>query len=543
MTLLSQLRDVPARLRNESRQVPTRDIDEAEVEVDSTSHAAAGATAVAVAMRRAIGQMGLRRTASTLTRLNQVDGFDCQGCAWPDPAPGHRHAAEFCENGAKAVAEEATRQLLDREFFATHSVEDLAGRTEYWLGKQGRITEPMVLRPGATHYTPISWDDAFATMAGHLRRLDHPDQATFYTSGKTSNEAAFVYQLFVRSFGTNNLPDCSNMCHESSGSALVDTIGIGKGSVSLEDIHQAKLLLVVGQNPGTNHPRMLSALEEAKSRGARIISINPLQEAGLVRFKNPQHAKGLTVGTALADLHLPIRLNGDLAFFQAVGRAARRVGRGRPRLPRRVHHRLRGVRRPRRRPRLGQGRGLDRPHPRAGHRGGPDDRGLARHDHLLGDGHHPAPQRRGHHQGDRQRRPAAGQHRQARCGRVPGARPLQRPGRPDDGHLGARARPLPRRDPRRVRLRAAPRARARHRRLHPGAARRQDPGLHGDGRQLRRRRPRHRGDRGGDAQRRADRARVHQAQPLARRARRRGADPARPRAAARRTSPAVGCSG
>ncbi len=319
MTFLSQLRDVPARLRKESRQVPTDDIDESEVEVDSTAHAAAGATAVAVAMRRAVGQMGPVRTASTLLRLNQVDGFDCQGCAWPDPAPGHRHTAEFCENGAKAVAEEATRQLLDREFFATHSVEDLAGRTEFWLGKQGRITEPMVLRPGATHYEPISWDDAFTTIAGHLNRLDHPDQATFYTSGKTSNEAAFAYQLFVRSFGTNNLPDCSNMCHESSGSALVETIGIGKGSVSLEDIHQAKLILVVGQNPGTNHPRMLSALEEAKSRGAKIISVNPLQEAGLVRFKNPQHAKGLTVGTALSDLHLPIRLNGDLAFFQAVG--------------------------------------------------------------------------------------------------------------------------------------------------------------------------------------------------------------------------------
>ncbi|WP_277985684.1 FdhF/YdeP family oxidoreductase [Nocardioides glacieisoli] len=319
MTFLSQLRDVPARLRNQSRQVPTRDIDESEVEVDSTAHAAAGATAVAVAMRRAVGQMGPVRTASTLLRLNQVDGFDCQGCAWPDPAPGHRHTAEFCENGAKAVAEEATRQLLDREFFATHSVEDLAGRTEFWLGKQGRLTEPMVLRPGATHYEPVSWDDAFATIAGHLDRLDHPDQATFYTSGKTSNEAAFAYQLFVRAFGTNNLPDCSNMCHESSGSALVETIGIGKGSVSLEDIHQAKLILVVGQNPGTNHPRMLSALEEAKSRGAKIIAINPLQEAGLVRFKNPQNAKGLTVGTALADLHLPIRLNGDLAFFQAVG--------------------------------------------------------------------------------------------------------------------------------------------------------------------------------------------------------------------------------
>ncbi|WP_340640848.1 FdhF/YdeP family oxidoreductase [Nocardioides zhouii] len=316
---MSLFTSVPSSLIKRWRGVPDADIDESDAEVESSAHAAAGATAVAVAMRRAVGQMGVRRTASTLTRLNQVDGFDCQGCAWPDPAPGERHTAEFCENGAKAVAEEATRQLLDREFFATHSVEDLAGRTEYWLGKQGRITEPMVLRPGATHYTPVSWDDAFATIAGHLQRLDHPDQATFYTSGKTSNEAAFAYQLFVRAFGTNNLPDCSNMCHESSGSALGQTIGIGKGSVSLEDIHQAKLLLVVGQNPGTNHPRMLSALEEAKSRGARIISINPLQEAGLVRFKNPQHAKGLTVGTALADLHLPIRLNGDLAFFQAVG--------------------------------------------------------------------------------------------------------------------------------------------------------------------------------------------------------------------------------
>ncbi len=319
VTLLSQLRDVPSRLRNEARQVPTRDIDESELQVDSAPHAAAGASAVAVAMRRAIGQMGLRRSASTLLRLNQVDGFDCQGCAWPDPAPGHRHAAEFCENGAKAVAEESTRQLLDREFFATHSVADLAGRTEFWLGKQGRITEPMVLRPGSTHYEPITWDDAFATMAGHLGRLDSPDEAIFYTSGKTSNEAAFVYQLFVRAFGTNNLPDCSNMCHESSGAALSETIGIGKGSVSLDDIHRAKLLVIVGQNPGTNHPRMLSALEEAKANGARIISVNPLEEAGLVRFKNPQNAKGLTVGTALADLHLPVRLNGDLALFQAIG--------------------------------------------------------------------------------------------------------------------------------------------------------------------------------------------------------------------------------
>ena len=302
------------------RGVPESDIDETEVDVEGHAHAAAGVTAVAVAMRRAVGQMGPVRAGKALTRLNQVDGFDCQGCAWPDPEAGHRHVAEFCENGAKAVAEEATHELLDREFFARHSLADLAERTEYWLGKQGRITEPMVLRAGATHYEPITWDDAFSMVAGHLRRLDSPDQAVFYTSGKVSNEAAFVYQLLARSLGTNNLPDCSNMCHESSGTALVETIGIGKGSVSLDDIHRAELLVVVGQNPGTNHPRMLSALEEAKSNGARIISINPLEEAGLVRFKNPQKVRGVVgAGTALSDLHLPVRINGDLALFQAIG--------------------------------------------------------------------------------------------------------------------------------------------------------------------------------------------------------------------------------
>ncbi len=302
-----------------SRNRPVHDIDESDLEVGGEAHAAAGVTAVAVAMKRAVDSMGVRRTAATLLKLNQTDGFDCQGCAWPDPEPGHRHTAEFCENGAKAVAEEATRTMLDREFFATHSLADLEDKTEYWLGKQGRITEPMVRRAGGTHYEPIAWDDAFSLLAGHLNRLDDPDQAVFYTSGKTSNEAAFVYQLFARSFGTNNLPDCSNMCHESSGAALSETIGIGKGSVSLEDIHRAKLIVVVGQNPGTNHPRMLSALEEAKHNGAKIISINPLEEAGLVRFKNPQHAKGLALGTALSDLHLPVRLNGDLALFQAIG--------------------------------------------------------------------------------------------------------------------------------------------------------------------------------------------------------------------------------
>ncbi|MBZ5740500.1 FdhF/YdeP family oxidoreductase [Nocardioides mangrovi] len=303
-----------------SRRAPRHDIDETRLEVESPSTAAAGPKAVAISMKLAVEQMGVRRTAQTLLRLNQADGFDCQGCAWPDPDPSHRHTAEFCENGAKAVTEEATLRRVERSFFAEHSIEDLRDKTDYWLGQQGRITEPMVLRAGSTHYEPIAWDQAFELMGGVLNGLASPDEAVFYTSGKVSNEAAFVYQLFARAFGTNNLPDCSNMCHESSGTGLTESIGIGKGSVSLEDIHDAQLIVVAGQNPGTNHPRMLSALEIAKQRGARIISVNPLREAGLVRFKNPQKVRGVVGrGTGLSDLHLPVRINGDLALFQAIG--------------------------------------------------------------------------------------------------------------------------------------------------------------------------------------------------------------------------------
>ena len=303
-----------------SRSAPDHDIDELDVEVTHPKKAAAGITAVGVSMKRALEQMGVRRTAQTLLRLNQVKGFDCQGCAWPDPGPDHRHTAEFCENGAKAVTEEATLRRVGREFFAEHSVAELVGRTDYWLGQQGRLTEPMVLREGGTHYEPITWDAAFALVADHLTGLDSPDEAVFYTSGRTSNEAAFAYQLFIRAFGTNNLPDCSNMCHESTSVALAESIGIGKGSVSLEDVHRAELIVVMGQNPGTNHPRMLSALEEAKHNGARILAINPLKEAGLVKFNNPQRPTGLLGrGTPLADLHLPVRVNGDLALFQAIG--------------------------------------------------------------------------------------------------------------------------------------------------------------------------------------------------------------------------------
>ena len=288
--------------------------------VTGPQHHAAGAPAVLSAMRQAITQMGPARTYKTLTELNQKEGFDCPGCAWPDPA-GHRHVAEFCENGAKAVAEEATTRRADPGVFASHTVEQLGAHSDYFIGKLGRLTEPMHLAPGDDRYRPVSWDQAYDVIARHLQALDSPDEALFYTSGRTSNEAAFVYQAFVRACGTNNLPDCSNMCHESSGTALAQTIGIGKGSVTLEDIHQADLLVIVGQNPGTNHPRMLSALEIAKKRGAKIVSINPLPEAGLTRFNNPQTPRGvLGLGRHLSDLHLPIRVNGDLAFFQAVNR-------------------------------------------------------------------------------------------------------------------------------------------------------------------------------------------------------------------------------
>ncbi|MFJ3901899.1 FdhF/YdeP family oxidoreductase [Streptomyces sp. NPDC090025] len=286
--------------------------------VAAPQHAAAGLPAVAHTLRMAQAQMGVARTARTLLKVNQKDGFDCPGCAWPEG--DKRHVAEFCENGAKAVAEEATLRRVTPEFFAAHPVADLATRSGYWLGQQGRITEPMYLPEGADRYEAIGWDRAFAILAEELTALDSPDEALFYTSGRTSNEAAFLLQLFAREFGTNNLPDCSNMCHESSGSALNETLGVGKGSVSLEDLHQADLIIVAGQNPGTNHPRMLSALEKAKAAGARIISVNPLPEAGLERFKNPQTPQGMLRGAALTDLFLQIRIGGDQALFRLLNK-------------------------------------------------------------------------------------------------------------------------------------------------------------------------------------------------------------------------------
>jgi molybdopterin-dependent oxidoreductase alpha subunit len=290
--------------------------DDAALKVGAPKDHAVGTAATVSIARHAMRHLGVARTARTLAKINQPGGFDCPGCAWPEPAHGAH--LEFCENGAKAVAEEGTLRRIGRSFFVRHGLDDLRGRTEHWLGQQGRLTEPMHLAPGATHYTPISWDDAYALIARELHALDTPDEAAFYTSGRTSNEAAFAYQLLVRALGTNNLPDCSNMCHESSGVALIDTIGIGKGSVTVNDLVKADLIVVAGQNPGTNHPRMLTTLEAAKERGATILTINPLPEAGLERFDNPQRLSGLLGhGTQITDHFLQVKIGGDHALFRA----------------------------------------------------------------------------------------------------------------------------------------------------------------------------------------------------------------------------------
>ena len=290
----------------------------APVQIKPLSKSAGGIPAIASAVKSAWKEMGAARSLLTLLKLNQPGGFDCPGCAWPEP-DGKRSHAEFCENGAKHVADEATTKRVTPEFFAEWSLADLANKSDYWLGKQGRITHPFVLRRGATHYEPISWDDAFSLIAAELNSLDHPDEAVFYTSGRTSNEAAFLYQLFVRQFGTNNLPDCSNMCHESSGWALTETIGAGKGTVTLEDFDHSQAIFVIGQNPGTNHPRMLTALERAKRNGSKLVHINPLPEAGMTNFKHPQDVLAwVGEGTPLADLFLQVRINGDVALLKGI---------------------------------------------------------------------------------------------------------------------------------------------------------------------------------------------------------------------------------
>ncbi len=288
------------------------------IRVTPPARVAAGLKSVLKSAEFTFKEPGLFRGIAALSRLNQFDGIDCPGCAWPDPDQD-RALNEYCENGVKAIAEEATATRCTPEFFPSWSLADLSQQSDYWLGHQGRLTHPVVLRNDSDHYQPISWDAAFAMIAGELNALSTPDQAIFYTSGRTSNEAAFLYQLFARQFGTNNLPDCSNMCHESSGVALKEVIGVGKGTVTLEDFELADTILIIGQNPGTNHPRMLSTLQRAAQRGATIISVNPLAEVGLTRFKHPKDVLHLFgPGTKIAKHFVQVRLSGDLAFFKGV---------------------------------------------------------------------------------------------------------------------------------------------------------------------------------------------------------------------------------
>lgn len=288
------------------------------ISVKKPAKVAGGATSITKALQFALGEAGVVRGISALHRLNQYDGFDCPGCAWPDP-DDHRTHNEYCENGAKAIAEEATSKRITADFFKQWSLVQLSEQSDYWLGHQGRLTEPMVLREGHDTYEPITWSDVFALVAHELNALETHDQAIFYTSGRTSNEAAFLYQLFVREFGTNNLPDCSNLCHESSGAALKATIGVGKGTVKLTDFDLADTIFIIGQNPGTNHPRMLTTLQKASRRGATIISVNPLSETGLTRFKHPQEVLSiLGSGTRIASHFVQVRLSGDLAFFKGL---------------------------------------------------------------------------------------------------------------------------------------------------------------------------------------------------------------------------------
>jgi molybdopterin-dependent oxidoreductase alpha subunit len=301
--------------------------DLGKLKVGVASEEAAGIPAIWNTMLYGIGEMGPLRSPGVFLKINQLTGFDCQSCAWPSP-DRKRKLFEFCENGAKAVSDESTNKRIGPDFFVRYSIADLAGKSDYWLNQQGRLTSPMVRRAGATHYQPITWPEAFTMIAEELNRLDSPNQACFYTSGKTTNEPAFLLQLFARQFGTNNLPDCSNMCHESSGVAMVETLGVGKGTATLEDMESTDLIFIFGNNPGTNHPRMLTSLQKAKDRGAKIIAVNPLPEVSMMRVTNPNPQDYpnplelpialLGKGQALADLYLPVRVNGDTAAIKGI---------------------------------------------------------------------------------------------------------------------------------------------------------------------------------------------------------------------------------
>ncbi|HEY4239451.1 MAG TPA: FdhF/YdeP family oxidoreductase [Kofleriaceae bacterium] len=308
----------------DERDDPTTPVPRADVHLTELPHAAAGTGAIWSSMKHLARDSGLVRGARALLKMNQPGGFDCPGCAWPEPHAATRARFEFCENGAKALAEEATTARATPELFAAQSIEQLRAMSDFELGQLGRITHPMIL--DGQHYKPIPWDAAFELIARELRTVG-PDATALYTSGRTSNEAAFLYQLVGRMFGTNNFPDCSNMCHESSGVALSEVVGVGKGTVSLEDFDHADLILIVGQNPGTNHPRMLTTLRECAKRGATIVGINPLREVGILRFAHPQNPIDMaTGGVQLAKDYVQVPIGCDQAFFLGVAKATLEAG-------------------------------------------------------------------------------------------------------------------------------------------------------------------------------------------------------------------------
>ena len=301
-------------------------IEAERLKIRKPKRVAAGIRGVTKSFRIGLAEAGLTRTIKTMRTVNKFDGYDCPGCAWPDP-DDHRSGFEFCENGAKAFATEATKKRLTPELLSSKTVQEWSKYSDMDLDKLGRITHPMVLRNGSNTYEPLSWDDAFTMISSSVSQLKNPEKAVLYTSGRASNEAAFLWGTLARQIGTNNLPDCSNMCHESSGVGLSESIGIGKGTVKLQCFDDADLVLVIGQNPGTNHPRMLSALAGTKRNGGSVISINPLMETGLNRFKHPQEIVRLMgKGTPIADDHFPVRIGGDQALLQGIAKVILQEG-------------------------------------------------------------------------------------------------------------------------------------------------------------------------------------------------------------------------
>lgn len=326
LTWLSEIESLGREIIRSVKTLATADIERDAaafigIDYDSPKSYAGGMDSVLSSLSYLIKETGLRRSRKIIANLNQKGGFECPGCAWPNPDKFRSHF-EFCESGAKNLSSEATLKLLNAGFFEKWAVHDLLMTSEYWLEQQGRLTEPMILEEHATHYRPISWDDAFRIIAKELKSLSHPDEAVFYASGRTSNEAAFLYQLFARTFGTNNLPNSANLCHEPSGKALSKSLGFGKSSVTPIDFTKADAIFLFGHNPGSNHPRMLKSLQAATRNGSRIVAVNPMPEASLLGFADPQEASSwFGKQTSMAHLFLQPVINGDMALVRGIVKA------------------------------------------------------------------------------------------------------------------------------------------------------------------------------------------------------------------------------